>query len=615
MASQIDWGKYVGNAGNNQYEKRITFLKGQNFDTASIEKTVNKTMESLNGNRGDSFVIFGEPQSGKTEMMIALNAKLIDQGYTVIINLLTDSVDLLQQNYTRFLSAGLSPSPIQLSELLMTTDSKTIAEKQWIIFSKKNAHDLDKLKKSLRFVKKLVIIDDEADNASPNAKINSGERTAINRLIHAILSDRGKYIGVTATPARLDLNNTFENNSELWVDFDPHPLYVGQNFFFPDDGNIKYRLHIFSISQGDERRELRNAIFHFLCGVAEQHLNGNPLMFSMLVHTSGKTDEHMEDMRVVQDTINVLSNKNDKKLNDYANNLLQIAQEYNCDDPVSMVKFILENIERNKIVEINSKNTKKDVSIISEPKAIFSFGIGGNIISRGVTFKNLLSMYFTRGVKGKFVQDTYIQRARMFGDRSKYKEAFQLWIPDTLMRDWTKCFIFHKLAIQSARQGGAPVWLSGNKTIPTSPTSIDRSSVDIEGGEMSFALFDYNFSMESIRNSGKSYKDKLKDLKNALPDESFPDYIMNYILSDAKSDGDICFHNASRFGTDKSTSYSPKEIANIRRTKGIFSGHEMERGGNKDARHHLKVFYNSNNKARLFYKVNDASIKFMQNKK
>lgn len=245
MANDIDWSNIVGNVGSDQYERRLYSLQQKGFDTTSIEKAIQKTISSFNYDDNSSFVIFGEPQCGKTEMMIALNAKLLDIGCEVIINLLTDSVDLLEQNLSRFRNAGLSPSPKQFSEL--PSDAKKIEGKQWVIFSKKNAHDLEKLKESLRFVQKLVIVDDEADYASPNAKINSGEITRINHLIHTMLSGRGKYIGVTATPARLDLNNTFSNNTELWVDFEPHKAYVGQDFFFPADGKVEYRLHTFSL--------------------------------------------------------------------------------------------------------------------------------------------------------------------------------------------------------------------------------------------------------------------------------------------------------------------------------------------------------------------------------
>ncbi|NTW88839.1 MAG: DNA helicase [Desulfobulbaceae bacterium] len=545
--------------------------------------------------------------------MIALNAKLLDLGCEVIINLLTDSVDLLQQNLSRFRNAGLSPSPKQFSEL--HSDPKKIEGKQWIIFSKKNAHDLEKLCESLRFVKRLVIIDDEADYASPNAKINSGEITKINKLIHALLEGRGKYIGVTATPARLDLNNTFSNDTELWVDFAPHQQYVGQDFFFPSNGVADYRLHTFDSTQGNERIELRTAIFHFLCGVAEQHHLKNELNFTMIVHTSGKTQEHREDFNIVEKTIGILADPADQNFLNYVKLLSDVAKQYDKVPEKQMVEFILRNINRNQIIEINSKKKNLNISDILDPKSLFSFGVGGNIISRGVTFDNLLSMYFTRGVKGKVAQDTYIQRARMFGSRGKYKNYFQLWITKTLLEDWVKCFVFHRLAIQSARsEMGAPVWLSDFRSTPTSASSIDRSSVDFEDGEMSFGIFDFTEDMELFGKPDASNIVRLEKIKEVLPHTCFPEYVYEYIRGEIRNKEEVCFHHPSIFGTSKSN-YSSEEIGSIRRTKGIFATSEFARGDKPNAKHHLKVFFNSAGKARLFYKINGKSIKFMQNKK
>lgn len=613
MGDEREWGEIVGNVGSDQYEKRIQRLQRDGYDTTAIENAIKKTIESFSYDDKSSFVIFGEPQSGKTELMIALNAKLLDLGCEVIINLLTDSVDLLQQNLSRFRNAGLSPSPKQFSEL--HSDAKKIHGKQWVIFSKKNAHDLEKLRESLRFVKKLVIVDDEADYASPNAKINSGEITKINQLIHSLLEGRGKYIGVTATPARLDLNNTFSNDTELWVDFAPHQQYVGQDFFFPPNGVMDYRLHTFDSTQGHERIELRNAIFHFLCGVAEQHYLKNEKNFTMIVHTSGKTLEHREDFKIVEKTIGILADRADQNFTTYVKLLSGIAKQYINVPENQIVEFILRNINRNQIIEINSKKKNLNISDILDPKSLFSFGVGGNIISRGVTFENLLSMYFTRGVKGKLAQDTYIQRARMFGSRGKYKNYFQLWITNALLEDWVKCFVFHRLAIQSARsEMGAPVWLSDFRSTPTSASSIDKSSVDFEDGEMSFGIFDFIDGMELFGKQEDSNLARLEQIKKVLPQTCFPEYVYEYIRGEIGNNEEVCFHRPSNFGTSKSK-YSSEEIGSIRRTKGIFATSEFARGDKPNAKHHLKVFFNSAGKARLFYKINGKSIKFMQNKK
>ncbi len=50
-----------------------------------------------------------------------------------------------------------------------------------VIFCKKNASDLAKLNQKLERVHNKVIIDDEADFATPNALINKGDVTRINR--------------------------------------------------------------------------------------------------------------------------------------------------------------------------------------------------------------------------------------------------------------------------------------------------------------------------------------------------------------------------------------------------------------------------------------------------
>lgn len=106
-------------------------------------------------------------------MMIALNARLLDEGYTIIVNLLTDSVDLLDQSLKRFRESGLNPSPKQFSEL--PHDPRRLQGKEWVVFCKKNARDLEKLIEFMRLESSLIVIDDEADYASPDGNINKPE--------------------------------------------------------------------------------------------------------------------------------------------------------------------------------------------------------------------------------------------------------------------------------------------------------------------------------------------------------------------------------------------------------------------------------------------------------
>ncbi len=183
-------------------------------EVSCIETAVEGALRNVGSSGRASFVIYGEPQSGKTEMMICLTARLLDEGRLFILHLLNDSVDLLGQNLGRFQKSGLAPAAKNFTDIL--DPAVPIRGRQHVIFCKKNPRDLEKLLEKIGCLDDVVVIDDEADYASPNAKVNQRTKTRINALISQVLGTRGDYIGVTATPARLDLNNTFENDSSLW---------------------------------------------------------------------------------------------------------------------------------------------------------------------------------------------------------------------------------------------------------------------------------------------------------------------------------------------------------------------------------------------------------------
>jgi SWI2/SNF2 ATPase len=254
-----------------QYERQLQRLKGQHKEVVCIEKAVRGAIENVRQQRR-SFVIYGEPQSGKTEMMICLTGKLLDDGHEIIVHLLNDSVDLLGQNLGRFKSSGLAPAARNFSEVL--DPAITIKGQRHVIFCKKNGSDLQNLIDKLDGLDQLVVVDDEADFASPNARVNVGGRTRINQLITDLLGDKGIYIGVTATPARLDLNNTFDNDSDSWINFPPHSQYSGQDTFFPLEGKVEYLRRLIPNS-GADPKYAREALFSFLVNVAYLNLYAN----------------------------------------------------------------------------------------------------------------------------------------------------------------------------------------------------------------------------------------------------------------------------------------------------------------------------------------------------
>ena len=422
---------------NSRYDKHIRKLRKKAIFTENIEKTVTKTMESLQ--KSKSFIIYGEPQSGKTEMMIALTAKLLDEGRKIIIVLLNDSVSLLNQNLERFSRSGLSPTPKNFTEILKP--EIRIGDKNWVIFCKKNSKDLTRLQDKLRNKDSFVIIDDEADYATPNAKINKQEMSKINELIQTFLGEDSVYIGVTATPARLDLNNTFDNDKDEWVCFEPHPDYKGHKVFFPIQKSVEsltkrqgdFRLEMMP-EEGDDPKFLRKALFSFLVNVAHLNLSevdkdSDEKNCSFLIHTSGKKSDHERDEKNINSIFDILTETNSSQRRDkYYNEIYQTAEKNFPQKRDDIIQYIKDNSAKYRVIVMNSDQERnfRNNKMATAPSALFTIIIGGNIVSRGVTFENLLSMFFTRGVKHKMQQDTYIQRARMFGNRKKHLKYFEL---------------------------------------------------------------------------------------------------------------------------------------------------------------------------------------------
>ncbi len=593
----------------NRYDKQLARLRTARKDTSCIERAVSSTADKIRAGVR-SLVVYGEPQSGKTEMMICLTAQLADDGHRVIIHLLNDSVQLLQQNLDRFQRSNLSPAAKNFSDIL--DPDYSLAAGTHIIFCKKNASDLAKLNAKLRGIGRKIIIDDEADFASPNALINKNEVTAINRLVGDLISDDGVYIGVTATPARLDLNNTFNNDNEQWVNFPPHGVYTGQDIFFPlEPGSLSYALKTLPDTE-DSPRYLREALFRFLVRVAALNLaSGRDENFSMLIHTSGKKIDHRSDKKPIDDVMNALSNVHSKKFEAYAREINKIAVElFGPNAAPQILSYIVRNCDQTTTIIMNSERDKNiDFKSATSPAAMFTFVIGGNIVSRGVTFDNLLSMFFTRDAKHKIQQDTYIQRARMFGSRRTHLEYFELTIPEQLYLDWHRCFVFHRLSLEAIKNNmGSPVWLSDSRIAAAASSSIDKANVVIDHGEMSYGMFEYEPRVDIEFRSNPDSLAALARLQAKLGPDAVPDYLLRYVRQTSKGAGPnaIAIHAASQVENMKDADHDQ-----IRRSKGLFGQAKRDA---PEALHHFKLFYNGKGKARLVYRFT-GNISFLKNMK
>ncbi len=619
------------NFEQDRYDKYLQSLK---FDTSFIEKTVTKSINNLVNEDCKSFVIYGEPQSGKTSMMVALTAKLLDEGYRFIIVLVQDNLTLEQQNLRRFEESEINPSPKSFYDILQP--EVNIKEGEFIVFCKKNSSNLLKLLKRTDNIPNKVIIDDEADYASPNSKINRAdkdgikERTRINERIYKLLGKTGVFIGVTATPARLDLNNTFTNEHHMWTYFEPHTNYKGQDFFFPlkpKENPPKYNLHFLKEESSNEGGELRNAIYRFLVNASFVNLyinephSGNLKNYIMLIHTSVKMSDHKEDRKVAEILFSDLKNKKSQKFFKHLKKIHEIAYKKTRDDKRAkeITKFIAKNGDRNLIGVLNSDKDNKtviDITKFSEkPSTLFTISIGGNVISRGVTFDNLLGMYFTRGVKTLMQQDTYIQRARMFGNRGEDIQHFELTIPEQLYQQWWTCFFLHRLSYQSAMAGQHPVWLEGAGTRAVAPSSVDRAHVRVDKGTMSFEKVKYNKILDEILNTSARINDKrrhqdlLYKISECMPDDFVPKHVLDFIETESQNeDFAVAIHN-----TVNIEKYADAEYDTIYRARSFFGANDYSTY--PLARHHFKILKNQKGYCRMIYNFRHGKVSFLKNKR
>ena len=633
MSTTINIDELIAEAGQTSsepnYPKRISALKKLGWDTTLIERGVGTTVRELESGT-QSFVVYGEPQSGKTEFMIALACKLLDMHYQTIFVVMNDNVELETQNFDRFHSVKeLGVTPLRDHQLVAMPDDELKVKKQRIIFCRKNKKNLEKLIHLCRFMEKRIVIDDEADFATPNSKINKQEITAINQKVGDLgqlrrehgLSEKtgfGTYIGVTATPARLDLNNTYFNDSRNWVFLDSHKNYKGRAFFFPvTEEDIKFsdfklvRLP----DEGDDPKWLRDAVFRFITRVAllNMEVDSELTAYSMLIHTAGKTQDHIKDRQDVQKIITILTNRNHLEFKKYCEYLVtiihQVLDMYDSSNTLSEVfSFILNNISRSEILVINHQNDSANVQRAARPNALFTFAVGGNIVSRGLTFDRLLSFYFSRNVKGRLQQNTYIQRARMFGNRP-YSKYFELCVPDQLYKDWAECFNDHEVGLRLAK-AGIYQHIQGQRNSVVDSGALDKENVTIEKSERHVGdIFELTYELEQAflsHNKSKPISFFRAILESGLlPKNALPETLLGYLDEVTCGNESKVFIVLSNGEIQKIGSYADGDEDTITRPRGGIVHAMLNKRKEYDLHDHFFLpIRNGAGKARILYKSN-----------
>lgn len=342
-----------------------------------------------------------------------------------------------------------------------------------------NMKALIKLFKDYRFLKgkKVLIIDDEADYASRTYKTIKVTKKgqAAKRVTHVAkigeqINDFRKLLKyhrlllVTATPYNLFLQpdgslildgKSIMSLRPRFVSIVPmHDQYIGgkQYFVDSDDPNSMYSLlhrplgqdtiNLLSGGQGNDE-EIRFAIGQYLMGTAirriQQRADGKDYKSSLVIHVQIKKVYHQGQADIVNDIMRDFSahfaGKSLPKgveqmlkqaYNDFAESSKKARKE-----KLIKVHFPTYNAVLNEVRAIFAignycvrvVNSDNDVNALLDQgtgelklNAAVNIFVGGNILDRGITIKNLISFIYGRSPK-TFQQDTVSQHQRMFGAR------------------------------------------------------------------------------------------------------------------------------------------------------------------------------------------------------
>lgn len=483
-------------------------------------------------------LVVGQVQSGKTANYTGLICKAADAGFNLIIvlaglhnNLRSQTQLRIDEGFLGFdtqfqrafntgqhlIGVGIGNTSLPVHSL---TDSREQGDfsangavlnfhsKETIVaVVKKNSAVLKKLfqwlynysstngERKVISEKALLLIDDEADNASINTRGNPEERTAINNSIREILElfVKNGYVGYTATPfANIFIPSTERNDlfpRDFIINIPAPPNYIGPDKvfgfdFYDDETKVpdsvlpicvridqteeeKAELENF-VPQRHKREDrlpaqvpnsLRTAIKCFIITCAIRKARGqNREHNSMLVHVTRfqRWQSHvkelvenvfqyykngidfeepivLEELRsTFEDDHNYYQSYKTISSRILNSNFREIDPNITVHQWSEIRPYLYEAVINTIVKEING--TSKEILDYYENKdnGLTVIAIGGDKLSRGLTLEGLSVSYYLRASK---MYDTLMQMGRWFGYRNGYVDLCRLFTTGEL-NEW-----------------------------------------------------------------------------------------------------------------------------------------------------------------------------------
>lgn len=520
----------------NRYKKYLS--KKRSLDVVErLHQTTNDIMNDLgNPTQDNPFqrrgLLLGDVQSGKTATYTAICNKAADAGYKVIIvlagmmeNLRVQtqerldaefvgldskySLDKKADNAMRNIPVGVGKIPPLRPEKRITRfTSVTVDFNKGILKSmglnlndlngtalfvvKKNKSVLNNLQKWLTKDEEILdlpmlLIDDEADNASVNTNSEEKDPTAINKAINKILRSfkQATYLGITATPfANIFINPDIAEDGAAkdlfpkdFLTVLPTPdNYIGADKIFgngyEEDWHIrssaKYDSSIVKILNDEQQYyyvfkhkkdladeltdlppSLYEAIQYFVLATAVSDLRfDNSEHRTMMVNVSRFTDVQNVTADLIENYINQLKSdvenysqlpidksmeiKNIQKLNKVWKKYC-LGKKSGIEWEELLKQYLFKSVRRIEVRSVNQKHGAASLNYYAyKETGMRVIAVGGNSLSRGLTLEGLIVSYFYRNT---MMYDTLLQMGRWFGYRYNYDDLFKIWMGEDAV-DW-----------------------------------------------------------------------------------------------------------------------------------------------------------------------------------
>lgn len=478
---------------------------------SSLEEAIQTTVDAIVPQYISNFsfvdhvvsLLVGDVQAGKTSHMFGVMAAAADEGFMNFVLLTTDNVRLQQQTYHR--------TQRDLCDFCVCDENdelkyvKNNLSKPAVIVLKKNSSVLKRWKRNFQSNKlcignPLFIVDDEADAASLNTKVNKKEQSTINKHLAEIKKSTPSsiYMEVTGTPQSIILQSQESGWKPYFVHyFKPGDGYLGGNFFFKDDIPEEIILtdnnEAADLLNDDEFPEngLKRALITHLITAAQLLLTGENVC-NFLIHPSMKIKQHELFAQKIGAYLNEIAHSyTEKETKDSFNTEYQSLKKTKIDilDFDELYAYIIEQLENDtiKILLLNSTANYEDNSSYDEGINII---IGGNSLGRGITFPKLQTVYYCRVSKNPQA-DTMWQHARMFGyDRDP--ELMRVYMPPKLYKLFSDINQTNNSIIKQIEKMGSSselklIYPKGIK--PTRNNVIDTESVGILMGNVNYFPF------------------------------------------------------------------------------------------------------------------------------